>query len=185
MDKRKLKVKEGGGMSVLKNIGAKQENTEVRLIRENLIHAVGSVPKPLEMMAVSPGLFQHYYRGISYYKNHPKLEFETLLFLRYLVARKMHFAACVEFNGEILKKQGVTEDELEMMVHDCRKIPLVEASRRLIYFVLTSLDNQEESTEKAFVDLLNLGWSENDIFDAVNHGFSMIAPGLMLKLFKV
>lgn len=172
-------------MSVLKNVGAEQEDVEVKLIRENFIHAVGSVPKPLEMMAASPGLFQHYYRGIGYYQNHPKLEFETLLFLRYLVARKMAFAACIEFNGELLKKQGITEDELEAMVCDYRKIPLAEAEIELIDFVLRGLDNQEHIDEKAFTKLLGLGWLESDVLDAVNHGFSMIAPGLMLKLFKI
>lgn len=172
-------------MGLLKNTGQSQPNNEVQDTLANIVHAVGMIPKPLELMAASPGLFQTYMNTISYFQTHPTLNFETLLFLRYLVARKNNLPACVEFNGSLLIKQGFSQNELDSFVMSTDKLPLKEAEISLIDFVLAGTQDQTGAGQEKIEHLIALGWKEADILDAVNLGFTMKASGAMLQLFKM
>ena len=171
-------------MEVLQNVGLQKATGETREILENIKHAVGMVPKPLEMMVASPNLLKHYYNGIGYYQNHSSLDFGMLLFLRYLVAREMGFDGCIDFNGSILLKQGLNQNQLDEMVVDHQKIPLDEKERALVSFVVKGILG-EQATPADMAHLKILGWSEGEVFDAVNHGFAMLTPGKMLEFFRL
>ncbi len=172
-------------MGLLKKTGKSQSNQAVQEVLSNIEHAVGMIPKPVELITASPGLFKNYIGNITYYQNHPNLNFELLLFLRYLVARKNDLTACIEFNESLLVKQGFSQSELDSYAVLTEELPLEEAEISLIDFVLAATKDQNSASREEVEHLTKRGWTEADILDATSLAFSMKASGAMLQLFKM
>lgn len=85
---------------------------------ELAIKHLGIVPKPLEMMSVSPALFEIMLRRSRYLSGHPTLSFPLLVSIRYLVSRHLGFGYCVDFNKHLLGKQGVRDADFRKMEKD-------------------------------------------------------------------
>ena len=168
----------------LKTVKTANSDT-IRQVFIMLERGVGMVPDTLSFLANSPGLFEIQKNQIGYYQNHPNLSPELLALIRYTSACWFKNNACIAFNGSMLEKQGMTRNELEQLCADPVQAPLEEKDRALLSFVYKGIRDQDSATEKDLENLRSLGWTDSDIIDAVNHGFSMFAPGKILDLFKL
>lgn len=172
-------------MALLTPITEENAEGQVAEIFAAFTAAVGEVPKPLRLLAGSPGLFMQQAGLIGYYRNHPHLDSTLLACIRYLSAKKLNYRACIEFNGSLLRKQGMAETELAAMEADPYKAPLAEREKALLAFVLQAI-GAGGSACKADVDRLKeFGWTESDIIDAANQGVGMMAHGRMLEFFQM
>lgn len=172
-------------MALLTRITDEKAEGQVAEVFAALTAAIGEVPKPLRMLAGSPGLFMQQMGLVGYYRNHPHLDFSLLLCIRYLSAKKLNYRACIDFNGSLLRKQGLAETEIAAMESDPGKAPLAEREKALLVFVLQAVD-AGGSANKADMDRLKeYGWSESDIIDAVSQGVGMMTHGRMLEFFQM
>lgn len=164
------------------------ENTDNEDIKQRLTmmeQAVGAVPETLRFLANSPGLFEVQTGQISYYQNHPNLGPELLAFIRYTAACWFKNKACIDFNGFMLQRQGMTEEGLAEVLQDPTKAPLEEKDQAMLAFVYNGVQDKNSASEEDMEQLRQMGWQNSDILDAVNHGFFMYAPGKLLKLFQM
>lgn len=148
-------------------------------------NAVGTVPETFTTLANSPALFEAQVAQIGYYQNHPALSPELLAFIRYTSACWFKNKACIDFNGTILKKQGMTEQELAGIIADPESAPLEDKEKAMLKFVYRGVKDQDSASRQDMENLRALGWNNSDIVDAVSHGFFMYAPGKILELFKM
>jgi hypothetical protein len=169
-------------MAVLTRITDDKAEGQVAEVFAAFTAAVGGVPKPLRMLAGSPGLFMQQVGLIGYYRNHPHLDSTLLACIRYLSAEKLNYQACIEFNGSLLQKQGMSEAELAAMTADPMTAPLSEREKSLLVFVLKGVAG--EVAGAGDIDQLKAaGWLESDIIDAANQGIGMMTHGRMLGFF--
>lgn len=169
-------------MAVLTRITDDKAEGQVAEVFAAFTAAVGGVPKPLRMLAGSPGLFMQQVGLIGYYRNHPHLDSTLLACIRYLSAAKLNYQACIDFNASLLQKQGMSEEELAAMVDDPSQAPLSEREKALLSFVLKGVTGEVASAED--VERLKAdGWLESDIIDAANQGIGMMTHGRMLGFF--
>ena len=68
---------------------------------------------------------------------------------------------------------------------DPSQASLEDKDKRLLLFVLKSIQTPEAVTQDDVDALRDLGWSDTDIFDAVAHGTNMIGASIMMKAFKI
>ncbi len=170
-------------MTLLHIANPEDQTPAIQDIFENFTNLVGEVPKPLQMLSVSPKLFMLHSDQINYFSNHSKLSFALLTCIRYLTAKRMNYTACIEFNKTLLEKQGMTIDHINAMENDTSSAPLEEKEMALLAFVINGLE--QDTTEQEMIHLRRQGWSDQDIFDATSHCFSMIPMGKMMQLFKI
>ena len=111
-----------------------EKNDTITQVFTMLERAVGTVPDTLRFLAHSPGLFEVQTNQIGYYQTHPNLGPELLALIRYTSACWFNNTACIDFNGSMLKKQGMTEEELEDLRVDPKKAPLEEKDLRPAVF---------------------------------------------------
>lgn len=142
------------------------------------------VPAPLQLLSVSPGLFECQMKMIGYYRDKSGFEFAVPAAIRYLAARKFGLKACEEFNARLLKAAGMGEDELERIHAAPADGPFDERENRLIWFVSRVLDG-EEMEEKEIDSLRDLGWSDTNIYDACSQGTFMAGAKLMMNAFSI
>lgn len=172
-------------MTLLTRWTAETAPEEVATVMNDFVQAVGTVPKPFSMLAGSPGLFLHQAGLLNYYRGHHRLGHALLTCIRYLAAKKLDYTACLEFNRDLLKKQGVTDQELSAMATEPATAPLEEAEAVLLAFVIRGLDNADSASPEDIIKLKELGWTESDILDAVNMGFGMMVHGRMMRYFQM
>lgn len=172
-------------MALLTKITNDLASAEIKEIFSALTAAVGEVPQPLRMLAGSPGLFMHQIGLVEYYRNHPHLDFSLLLCIRYLSAKKLKYQACIEFNGSLLRRQGMTELEMESMVDNPDNAPLSKRERALLSLVLQAVESGGSAENADIARLKDYGWTESDIIDAVSQGVGMMTHGRLLEFFKM
>ncbi len=161
-----------------------QRSEEVERVFTSLEKQAGSVPGPLKMFSVSPGLFQAQMRQIRYFSTHSTLNFELLTMVRYLSALELGFTPCIEFNATLLLKLGLTQEQLEDLAENPEKAPLEPAECKLLLFVLQGVRHGKTNPQD-IAELHNLGWTDQDIVDCTAQGFTMISMGKMMQFLQV
>ncbi|MFZ5451885.1 MAG: hypothetical protein ACOZF2_08470 [Thermodesulfobacteriota bacterium] len=142
------------------------------------------VPEPLLMMSASPDLAYLQSNIIRYFMGRDKLDLGLLATIRYLVACEFDYPYCIDFNAHLLKiAGGMTPAELDSLRTNPEMALLEDFQKELVLFVLKAVKTPEQVTQAEVEKLRELGWSDQNIFDAVYHGASMVAMSLMFKAF--
>lgn len=183
-EREQLNVEKEEVMTILTEVKKENADKNVAGVMENFVQAVGSLPRPLELLAGSPGLFMKQASMIGYYRNHPNLDTTLLACIRYLSAAAISYRQCLVFNRNLLKLQGATEEELDAMLNDPGKAPLEEKEIALLRFVVDGVKGKKQASQADLAALQEFGWTESDIIDAVNQGFGMLSHGRFVEYFQ-
>ena len=142
------------------------------------------VPPPLVLMSASPDLLQLQSQIIRHYMTHTKLDMGLLAVIRYLAASEYNYEFCIKMNTGILKMAGGFSDaELEELKKNPENAQMEDSQKALLLFVLKVIKTPEEVKEADVDKLREMGWSDQDIFDASFHGTSMIGMSKLYKAF--
>jgi hypothetical protein len=145
----------------------------------------GSVPKPMEMISVSPGLFEISLRRLRYLMSHPNLSFSLLAHIRYLVSCHLGYRFCRDFNRHLLEKQGLGKSDFEKMESDPSQSLLEKNENALLAFVVKAVKSPASITADDINKLKRLGWEDRDIVDALAQGVGMIDHAIMMQVFQM
>ena len=143
------------------------------------------VPEPILMMSASPD-FVHLWitQVIRYFRNHELLDMGMMATLRYLISCEKRYDACINFNAGLLQQAGgMSAAELEELKAHPEKAPLEESQKELMLFVLKAVKTPEKVTVADVEKLRQLGWRDQDIFDASFIGAFMPAVSILGKAF--
>jgi hypothetical protein len=143
------------------------------------------IPKPFEMMSVSPDLLNIQSQLLKYFTTHPNLGFPLLSMIRFLVAKEFNYAFCTDFNYNFLKMQGMQDAEIEATIAAPETAPLEDKDKALLLFVLKTIKTPEAVSAEDVDNLHAMGWTDRDILDATVHGTGMIGPSFLMKAFKM
>ncbi len=173
-------------MALLKKITAGNAgNQQVQKVISAMEKGVGAVPETIRMLGNSPGLFSQLMGQINYYASHPHLGQDLPVMIRYCAAVYYSNQVCIEFNGDLLKKRGMTDEDLAKIADNPESAPLDKKKRALLCFVVDGIKDQSSASLKKMQYLRDTGWSDADILDAAVHGFFMFAPGKLIELFQM
>jgi uncharacterized protein YciW len=149
------------------------------------LNKFGLIPKPIEMLSVSPALFELQLQRIGYFSNHPKLSFALLAHIRYLVSHSLKYRYCTDLNKHILTKLGLGEDDIRKMEADPSQSLLEENESAMLAFVVNSVKAPGSVAEADIKKLKELGWEQRDMVDALAQGVSMIDHAIMMEAFQM
>ena len=90
-------------MALLKTVAPEDAQGNVEKAYAFFVKNGMSVPKPLEMVSVSPELIRLQSEMLDYYMKHPTLSFVLLTAIRFMVARRYNFQFCTNLNMNFLK----------------------------------------------------------------------------------
>ena len=71
------------------------------------------------------------------------------------------------------------------MQADPNEAPLDPKNKALLLFVLKACDDPHSVTADDMDRLRNLGWADQDIFEAVAHGARMVGTNIIFDTFKI
>ena len=172
-------------MAIIQTVSPEKAKGETKKIYDMMLQNVGAVPSPLQLASASPGILNLSWESIKYYSQHPTLGFALLSAIRFLVAKHLNFAFCTEFNKNILKKQGLSEEDIDEMTKDPLKAPLEDKEQAMLGFVLKAIKSPDAVEQQDMDQLHDLGWTDRDILDALAHGTNMVGLSILMKTFKM
>lgn len=172
-------------MALIQTVSPEKAEGPIKEAYEMFMKNIGIIPKPMELLSASPTLFELQLRRIHYFVNHPTLSFSLLAHIRYLVAHSLNYRFCVDFNKNMLKKQGLTEDDLRKVEADPSASMLEPKESAMLAFVVKSVKAPESVTAEDIANLKKLGWEDKDMVDALAQGVSMIDHSIMMQVFQM
>ncbi len=172
-------------MALIQTVEPDKAEGQVKEIYDFMQKNAGVIPAPLQLASASPNMLDSVWQSIQYYSRHPSLGFGLLSSIRYLVAQQYDYAFCTGFNKNMLKMQGLSDEDIEKMENDPLQAPLDDKDRAMVAFVMKAVKTPD-AVEKQDVDQLHeQGWTDSDILDALAHGTNMIASSILMKTFKM
>lgn len=172
-------------MSLLRVTETEEAKGLISKMYSFFLEKTGEIPKPFKMFSISPGLFKIRTEVLGYYNNKSELPLPLLAMIRYLTASECNLKACIDFNHNILKRQGMEEHEFQQIKTNPEKAPLEPGESKMLAFVVDSIKTPGNIDQNRIDELKNLGWTENQIFDAVAYAADMKAANILMKTFKM
>lgn len=145
----------------------------------------GTIPKPMEMLSPSPELFGIQLARNRYFATQSNLSFSLLAHIRYLAAVSLAYPFCADFNRDLLKKQGLSDEDIRKMEKDPLQSLLEENESALLAFVIRALKAPADITDRDVENLRELGWTDRDLVDAMTQGVSMFDHAVMMQVFDM
>ena len=173
-------------MALISTVSPEKAEGKIAELYAPVLEMVGSVPKSLEMWSASPTLLELQMGFMGYFMQHQTLDPTLTTTIRYLVSVEFDHQYCVNFNGQMLAKMGgLSEDQLKAMGANPEEAPLDEKGKAMLLFVLKALKSPETVEAKDVDSLRNLGWTDQDIYEATVHGANMVTSGTLFKTFRM
>jgi alkylhydroperoxidase family enzyme len=172
-------------MALIQTVEPDKAEGKVKEIYDFMQKNAGLIPAPLQLASASPWMLDMVWNSIQYFSKHSNLGFGLLSSIRYLVAQQYDYAFCTGFNKNILKMQGLSDEDIEKMEKDPLQAPLDDKDRAMVSFVMKAIKSPD-AIEKQDIDKLHdNGWTDSDIMDAMVHGTNMIGSSILMKTFKM
>ena len=173
-------------MSMLNTVSQEQAQGSVADLYSTFEEQIGFIPNAFKLSSVSPQMMQQQWEYIGYYMQHPHLSKVLTTLIRLLVSQKVDCEYCINLNTALLiNEAGVAADEVAAIRADPTKAPLDEKEKALLLFVLDAVADAHAVSQADIQKLRELGCSELEIHDALNHGARQVGMDIMLNAFKV
>ncbi len=158
---------------------------KVEALCQPIKQMLGIVPSVIKLFGISPFLLEERVNNIGYFMQHPTLSSPLLAMIRLLISKANKCTYCITLNEGMLIEAGFDIEVLRAAQEDPTQAPLDEKNKSLLLLVLKAVNKSHEVNEADMQAVRDLGWTDSDIFDAVNHGATMVAINLVLDTFKV
>lgn len=172
-------------MGLIQTVAPQQAQGEIKDAFDFFEKNIGTIPAPMAMFSASPQLFRMQLESLNYFMQHPTLGFPLLSTIRFLVAKQVDYRFCTGFNREFLKKQGLTEADIEKLSQDPENAPLDDKDRAMLAFVVKAVKTPDAVSQADMDRLHALGWTDRDALDAMMHAVGMISASILMKTFKL
>ena len=160
-------------------------NREMKIILRGIKKSLGQVPPHFELFAtVNPIRFKMFLEEISYLSTHEHINPDFFALLRYYVASHNGFTYCIQFNQALLLSKGYTQALLDALISAKEALPLDSRHQTLFVEAVNALDDPAHFTVETLEKLKQLGWSDADIYDAVDHGAFLFKFSKILKAYS-
>lgn len=172
-------------MSLLKVVAPDQAEGEIAAIYEGTKAAIGMIPNSMIMQSVNPLALRNMAQNIGYVVNHPSLSSVLFTLIRLGVSTDHSCSYCVTTNKGILLSEGMEMDQINAIIADPTQAPLGEKEKALLLYTLKAVNSSNEVGEPEIAALREVGATDIEIFDALQHGASQLAGDVMINALKV
>ena len=146
----------------------------------------GEVPPQMEFLGnIDPDYLEDFLKGVRRIATHPHIDPDFFSFVRLFVAFKEDYDYCKMFNTKLLLSRGYDQALLHEVVKNIDSIPLDAKHKTLARFALKAIYNSRNCTQEDFDALYTQGWTQKDVFDAIEHAGAIFRNGRILTAYTV
>ena len=155
-----------------------------RLLRKVKV-IYGNVPPQMAFLGnIDTAYLEEFLHNALRIARHPHIDPSLFGFLRLHVAYREDYAYCKQFNTQFLLAKGYVQSQLDVVIEDISAVPFDEKHQVLAAFAMRSIYEGREIDAEDFEALMQMGWSQKDIFDAIAHTGDILKNGRILTAYS-
>jgi len=89
------------------------------------------------------------------------------------------------FNSKLLLAKGYTQKVLDRVVKDIINIPFEDREKALAQFAIKAIYKSQFCHQEDFDALYKMGWSQKDVFDVIEHAWTIFRNGWILEAYLI
>lgn len=173
-------------MPIINTVSPEDAAGELAGYYEKITAMRGRVGNNARLFSASPELLRQQMDFIFHYANHPTLSMPLLAAIRVMVSSAEECDYCVDYNTAMLiNMAGWMPEQVSAMRKDITDAPFEAKDAAMLGVAVNAVRNAHGITSNDLDELRELGWSDADILDAVNHGARMLATDILFNAFKI
>ncbi len=174
-------------MSLLKGIIEPINATgDVKEMYDIIKNKYGFVPNSVKMHSINPFYIKQYNQLTKYFVEESSLSNNFRLIANEIISNMDKSKYCISLLKNILtNKLNLTNEEIDIIIKDPMKAPLKKGELLLLSFILKVLNDSNSTTQYDIDKLYNIGFSDVDIFDALNFATQMQKIHIMINALKI
>ncbi len=126
---------------------------------------------------------EDFLKAVAKIARHPNINPDFFGFIRLYVAYKESYPYCKMFNTKLLLSRSFTQVQLDNSIKDIELIPFDDKHKALAKFAIKAIYESQKCVQEDFDNLYDLGWSQKDVFDAVEHAGTILKNGRILTAY--
>ncbi len=145
---------------------------------------LGHVPPHFELFAtLNPKRFEMFIQEIFYLAMHKQINPDFFACMRLFISAREGFTYCYHFNTRLLLQKGYTQDDLDALEASSDHLPMDEKHQVLFATALKAIDRPDAFGTEDLEAAKKTGWSDADVFDAIDHGAFLYRFSKILKAY--
>lgn len=173
-------------MPLIQTIAPAEATGELAKLYKLIETMRGTVGNSAQLFSVSPELLRQQFDFIRFYINHPTLSMPLLAAIRIMVSSGEECQFCIDYNtGMLINMAGWTFDQVAQMRKDPKSANLPEREIAMLLLAIKAVRIAHSVNSDDLDNLREMGWSDADIFDAVNHATRMLSTDIIFNTFKI
>ena len=171
--------------SLLNTVDPEKAEGKVAALYDQMMQGFGMVPNAMQLHSVSPVLLERQLSYIGYFMEHSTMSPILQTLIRLLVSSDTGCDYCITLNTGLLLREGMTMDEISAIRQDPSSAPLDAKEKALLLHVLKAASAPKTVTAEDVAMLRDLGYPDQDIFEAVHYGANMVMVDILFESFRV
>jgi alkylhydroperoxidase family enzyme len=173
-------------MPLIQTIAPEEATGELAQLYKIIEAMRGTVGNNAQLFSISPGLLRQQMDFIKFYMNHPTLSMPLLAAIRIMVSSGEECQFCIDYNtGMLINMAGWSFEQVTEMRKDPKSANLPEREIAMLLLAIKAVHNARAVNANDLDTLREMGWSDSDLLDAVNHATRMLATDIIFNTFKI
>lgn len=171
-------------MFMLQKNEAQKERLEKIFRKVKVVY--GTVPPQMEFLGnIDADYLEVFLNTAIQITRHPHIEPDLFGFIRLHIAFKEDYPYCKMFNTKMLLAKGYTQKQLDDVIANIPSVPFDEKHQTLADKAIKAIYESKSFTKDDFDLLYSLGWTQKDVFDAIDHAGTIFRNGRILTAYSV
>ncbi len=146
----------------------------------------GNIPPQMEFLGnIDVDYLEEFLISILRIAKHPNIEPNLFGFIRLHVAFRENYPYCKMFNTKLLLSYKYDQKLLDKAIEDIENVPFDKRHKLLAKFAIKAMYDSANCTADDFENLYSIGWSQKDIFDAIEHAGTILRNGRILTAYSI
>jgi len=166
-----------------------KENIEQKKRLEQIYRKVkaiyGAVPPQIYFLGnIEADYLEDFLKMVLRVTKHPNIKPDLFGFMRLHIAFREEYAYCKKYNTQFLLAKGYTQEQLDTVVTDIMAVPFDEKYQALASHAVRVVYESKQISAEDFEALYALGWTQKDVFDAIDHATTLLKNGRILTAYS-
>jgi len=147
--------------------------------------AIGHIPPHFELFAtLNPKRFEMFINEIFYLSMHTSINPDFFAALRFYISAQNSFTYCYDFNKKLLLSKGYSDEAIDLFEQSADALPMDEKHQALFTTAILAINEPDAFDTDRHEAIKKLGWSEADIYDAIDHAAFLFRFSKILRAYS-
>ena len=166
-------------------IDNQEQSAELKEINLKIEKLFGTVPPNFELLGnIDVNILNDFLAYVFKLMNHKTINPDYFAFLRLFIANQEGFNYCIGFNTKLLQNRNYDIEVINSSKSDLSQIPFDDKHKLLALKSIKAIFDSKNFNLNDFTELYNIGWSDKDIFDSIEHAGFMLRNGRILTAYS-